>query len=130
MAIKPVISVLWLLRAMRDALKDPKVRGITLVTVALISGATIFYRLVEGWRLIDAAYFSVVTIATVGYGDFTPQTDLGKIFTIVYIFSGIGLFIAAGSAFAESLLRRFDTIPRSGPAADVGQDLETSVVEC
>jgi hypothetical protein len=122
MAVKPVISVLWLLTAMRDALKDPKVRGISLVTAVVVSGATVFYMLVEGWRLVDAAYFSVVTIATVGYGDISPQTDIGKIFTMAYIFCGIGLFIAAGSAFAEGLLRRFHSRNRSLDSPDVGEE--------
>jgi voltage-gated potassium channel len=67
--------------------------------------ATVFYRTVEGWSWIDAVYFSVVTIATVGYGDITPQTAIGKIFTIGYIFSGIGIFVAAVTALAQATLQ-------------------------
>jgi voltage-gated potassium channel len=67
--------------------------------------ATIFYWLMEGWSLLDAAYFSVVTIATVGYGDIAPQTVLGKIFTIVYIFAGIGIFVSAVTALAKATLQ-------------------------
>jgi hypothetical protein len=61
--------------------------------------------LVEGWSLLDSAYFAIVTIATVGYGDLTPHTTLGKIFTIGYIFSGIGIFVAAVTALAQAMLR-------------------------
>jgi len=43
----------------------------------------------ESWTFIDALYFSVVTISTVGYGDMTPSTDGSKAFTIIYIFFGI-----------------------------------------
>ena len=50
-------------------------------------------------------YFSVVTIATVGYGDLAPQTAIGKIFTICYIFAGIGIFVSAVTAFAHAVLR-------------------------
>jgi voltage-gated potassium channel len=39
-------------------------------------------------------YFSVVTLARVGYGDFTPKTAEGKVFTIFYIIFGIGAFLA------------------------------------
>ena len=85
-----------LFRGTRHALREPEVRGVFTIALALILAATVFYWLVEGWSLLDAAYFSVVTIATVGYGDLTPKTAIGKIFTIGYIFAGIGIFVAAG----------------------------------
>ena len=52
-----------------------------LLLVFLIIG-TAFYHKFEGWRYLDALYFSSYTITTVGYGDITPKTDIGKIFTI------------------------------------------------
>ena len=54
-------------------LRTPSVQALLALTLALISCATIAYRLLEGWRWIDALYFSVVTIATVGYGDLAPR---------------------------------------------------------
>jgi voltage-gated potassium channel len=41
--------------------------------------------------LLDAFWWSAVTITTVGYGDLVPVTDSGRIFTIFYMFSGIGI---------------------------------------
>lgn len=58
--------------------------------VFLLSGAYI-YSNIEGWRYIDSLYFSVATVTTVGYGDFVPQTDIGKIFTIFFSLIGIGM---------------------------------------
>jgi voltage-gated potassium channel Kch len=60
---------------------------------------------VEGWSLLDSLYFSVVTIATVGYGDLAPRTTLGKIFTIGYIFVGIGIFVSAATSIAQAAIR-------------------------
>lgn len=94
-----------LFRGFRVAVADPEVRGLSTLAGALILFATVFYRLVEGWALIDAFYFSVVTIATVGYGDFAPHTVLGKLFTVGYIFAGIGLFVAAAASIAQAVIR-------------------------
>lgn len=63
-------------------------------------GAT-FYHFVEKWNWINSFYFTVITLSTVGYGDFTPQTNAGKIFTIGFIFIGVGLFIAVANAFLK-----------------------------
>lgn len=63
-----------------------------LVLIILLSG-TLFYHYFEGWSYIDSIYFCVITLATVGYGDFHPVTDIGKIFTIIYIFLGIGVIL-------------------------------------
>jgi hypothetical protein len=81
------------------------VQGVAQLALSLILIATIFYWFVEGWSLLDAAYFSVVTIATVGYGDLAPHTTLGKLFTIGYIVCGIGIFVAAITALAHATLQ-------------------------
>jgi len=38
-------------------------------------------------------YFSVTTLTTVGLEDYAPKTDVGKMFTVVYIFIGIGVIL-------------------------------------
>ena len=52
-----------------------------------------------GW--IDAFYFCVITLTTIGYGDLTPKTAMGKLFTVVYIFVGLGLLAAFISYVAQ-----------------------------
>lgn len=61
-----------------------------LALTAIIVGA-VFYHYVEDLSWVDSVYFCVVTLATVGYGDITPTTDIGKIFTIFYILLGVGI---------------------------------------
>lgn len=93
-----------LFRALRILLKDPKFRSLLyLLTLTLITG-TLFYHTIEGWSLLDSLYFSVITLATVGYGDFTPQTDLGKIFTVMYIFMGLGILVGFVTPIGEYLI--------------------------
>jgi hypothetical protein len=82
------------------------VKGVFTIAFTLIVVATIFYWLVERWSLLDSFYFSIVTIATVGYGDITAETAVGKIFTMAYIVAGIGIFVLrAGQCAASNLLR-------------------------
>ena len=45
--------------------------------------------------LVTALYFTVVTISTVGYGDITPVTEIGRIFVIILIISGLSIFLIA-----------------------------------
>jgi voltage-gated potassium channel Kch len=94
----------FLVAGLRVAVSDPNVRVLMGLVTALIVVATVFFRVVEQWAWIDALYFAVVTIATVGYGDIVPQTALGKLFTIAYILMGIGLFVAFAAALAQRMV--------------------------
>ena len=78
---------------------------LTVAAIVLVASGTIFFHIVEKFRWIDSYYFCVVTLATVGYGDFAPKTDLGKIGVTVYILLGVGLITAL---FSARLKRRGD----------------------
>ncbi|HTE22432.1 MAG TPA: potassium channel family protein [Candidatus Limnocylindria bacterium] len=72
----------------------------------LVTGM-LFYSKVEHWRPLDALYFSVVTLTTVGYGDFAPQTDLGKSFTVFYLLLGIGVLLALIAVIADHTIDNY-----------------------
>ncbi|SLN18302.1 Voltage-gated potassium channel Kch [Pseudoruegeria aquimaris] len=60
--------------------------------LAMICASTVFFRFVEGWSWLDAYFFTIVTMSTVGYGDLVPQTPQGRIATTFLIIFGIGAF--------------------------------------
>jgi voltage-gated potassium channel Kch len=76
-----------------------------LVFFTLLTG-TIFYSLQEGWSLVDALYFSVTTLTSVGLGDLAPTTTIGKLFTVVYIFSSLGLIAGFINTIVRETLSR------------------------
>jgi voltage-gated potassium channel len=47
------------------------------------------YEAIEGWNLLDSAYMTVITLATIGYGETHPLSEAGRVFTICLILSGI-----------------------------------------
>ena len=73
---------------------------IIIILLFLFGGAT-FYYYIEKWRYLDALYFSAYTMTTVGYGDITPKTDIGKIFTIFYVFAGVAIALYGLSVIAS-----------------------------
>jgi voltage-gated potassium channel len=86
--------------------RDPQFRSLTfLVAFTLLSG-TLFYRTVEGWSIVDAFYFSATTLTTVGLGDLAPDTKFGKLFTVVYIFAGLGLIAGFINTVTQETLSR------------------------
>lgn len=74
-------------------LKNDEYRDLLYTTSIILLIGTVAYHFLEGWSVVDSLYFSVVTLTTIGFGDFAPKTDAGKLFTIVYIIMGIGVIL-------------------------------------
>ena len=56
----------------------------------------------------DVLWWSIVTMSTVGYGDFYPVTVGGRFMAVLLMFCGIGLFAMLAGVFAD-LLRSVST---------------------
>ena len=97
------LLIFSMLRATWALRREPQFVSLALLTLIAIGSGTAFYSLVEGLRVIDALYFSVVTLTTVGYGDFAPKTDIGKLFTAVYVLVGIGILLSFVTTLAAKM---------------------------
>ncbi len=103
------------LEAFLRILRDPSARGSALLVVSLFLVGTAFYSIVEGWSVVDAFYFSTMTLATVGFGDFVPTSDGAKLFTVVYVLSGVGILVAFFSELARATLELREEVLASAP---------------
>ncbi|RJE85143.1 two pore domain potassium channel family protein [Paenibacillus sp. 1011MAR3C5] len=102
LTVKRLLSALW--RAFK--LKNFQALFI-LVVVMLISG-TVFFVSNEGLSIVDALYVCVLTLSTVGHPTFEPQTMLGKVFMMLYVVVGTGLFLGLIGYIAYSLIKQPD----------------------
>lgn len=80
------------------------------ILVAVFVGITLFgtlgFMIIEDLSLLNALYFTLVTIATVGYGDIYPTTEAAKWFTIILIVCGVGTFGGILASATELLVSR------------------------
>jgi voltage-gated potassium channel len=76
---------------------------LTLLAVILCTGIA-GLMLVEHLTPLDAFYFLIVTIATVGYGDIYPLTDAGKILVILIILTGVSCFVGLVANAVEYMI--------------------------
>jgi len=74
------------------------------ITVVILG--TVVFHLLEKWSWIDSLYFTVITLATVGYGDLTPTTPVGKLFAVIFVISGVGIFLAFLNKVMERRVER------------------------
>lgn len=114
------LTTVRLVRSMGSAWRrDPQFRSLTILVLITLLGGTIFYSAVERWSVVDAFYFSVTTLTTVGLGDLAPKTTIGKLFTVIYIFAGLSIIVGFIETVAKETSRR---LTGSGGGSEEGQE--------
>ncbi|CAB4068741.1 unnamed protein product [Lepeophtheirus salmonis] len=94
----------------------PIVITLLLMSLYIVAGAAV-YSSWEGWSLMDASYFSFITLTTIGFGDFVPgksflseDSDLFKIFRILftslYCLIGLALISTGLSLMQEHIVNK------------------------
>ncbi len=80
------------------------------IFLAVFAGVVVFgtigFALIEGKGLVDAFYFTIVTVSTVGYGDIHPETGAGKLLAVALIVTGVGAFLGVIAKATEMMLER------------------------
>jgi voltage-gated potassium channel len=95
-------------QALRASRRKIAVFLLTVVTIVVIVGAVMY--VVEGeehgFTSIPASiYWAVVTLTTVGYGDLTPATTLGRVLSVVVMLVGYGIIAVPTGIVTVELTR-------------------------
>ena len=81
-----------------------RIRIVLLAVLAAIAVGTLAFHLLEGWSILDSLYVTVQTLTTVGFGDLTPQTTLGRVFATVFMMIGVGVVIYALTSTVQTIV--------------------------
>lgn len=83
-------------------------RRLFLRAVLVLLGVTVFgvagFMAVAGMDLMDALYMTVITLSTVGYFEVQPLDTAGRVFTIVFIITGFGIFFYGVGVIAREII--------------------------
>ena len=85
--------MLFFWRTLISFWRDPAYRSLLFATNFFLAIGTVTYRFLENWSWLDSLYFSVIMLTTIGYGDFSPKSNLGELFTMGYIIIGVSLIL-------------------------------------
>lgn len=80
----------------------------SILFLSVLIGGTAGIMAAEDLSFLNAFYFMIVTMATVGYGDVHPVTAAGKALTILIIITGVGTFVGAIANATEVMLAKRD----------------------
>lgn len=69
---------------------------------------------------LDAVYFSVATMTTVGYGDVTPRTEIGRLLTILMILTGIAIIPWQLGDLIKRLVKTNNKVETICPGCNLG----------
>ena len=78
---------------------------LALIFVAYVVVAVLVVQPVEEWSVEDCAYFAVVTLTTVGYGDLSPSTPTGKVLSMLLSVTGLLTVSAALNHLVNILVK-------------------------
>ena len=109
--------------------KNLKIALLGLFSLFIIG--TFGFHIIEGWSLSESLYTTVTTLSTVGYGDFYPETEKGRIFTIILIIFGVGTMLYTVVLFTETMVEaRFRSILGRGRLEKMLKKLNDHYIIC
>jgi len=76
------------------------------IIISWIIIGTLLFHTIEDWTYAQSFYYSVTTLTTVGYGDFTPTTDTNRVITALYMLIGVTITLGAFGYIGSNYIAR------------------------
>jgi voltage-gated potassium channel len=76
-------------------LRHRRVGFLIMFTLIMLGVGTIMFGALEGWSTVDAFYYTVSTMTTVGFGDLVVTSDLAKLLAALYMILSVPLLLIA-----------------------------------
>ncbi|MGZ6231435.1 MAG: potassium channel family protein, partial [Syntrophales bacterium] len=109
--------------------KKLKIAALTLISIFIIG--TFGFHFFEGWSLTESLYTTVITLSTVGYGDFYPETTGGRIFTVILVIFGVGTMLYTIGLLTETMVEaRFRSLMGRGKLEKMIKKLNRHYIIC
>ncbi len=83
-----------------------RLRPPLVLTILLLLAGTTGYMAIDGYPFLDALYMTVISVATVGFGEVHPLSHAGRLFTMALIITGFAVFTYSVGVFVEVITRR------------------------
>jgi voltage-gated potassium channel len=93
------------------------------VAMVIIFIGSLIMSYVEKINIGDALWWSIVTVTTVGYGDISPQTVLGRMVATVLMIMGIGFIGSLSSTLSTYFIKKEKT-KQCEKEEEIASDLE------
>lgn len=92
-----------------------KLKIALLALLCIFIAGVVGFHVIEGWGIVESFYTAVVTLLTVGYGDFYPHTNVGRVFTALFIIVGVCTMLLTIGLLTEAMVEaRFKVLMGRG----------------
>jgi voltage-gated potassium channel len=117
-----LVRILRLAKIARRLFSPEGIRDASVLAAVTALGGGAAFAAAENRSTWDGVYWSITTMTTVGYGDLSPHTDMGRVIAICVMVLGIGfLSIVIGAVAHRFIARDVAEIER-----EIGDDVDVT----
>jgi len=102
-----------------------------IVFLTTLGVGTLGFHYLEGWNWLESLYTTVVTLSTVGYGDYIPHNSSGMLFTLFLIIAGVGTMLYTVGLVTETMIEgRLNIILGKGRLEKMLKKMQNHYIIC